>query len=55
MLVSQHDARIADLDLGMVDPAAGTIQPQHILGAECRLVKANRLAGAADIRYRVTL
>ncbi len=41
MLVSQHDGRIADLDLGMPYLAAGVREAHQLGGTERLLVKAN--------------
>jgi hypothetical protein len=52
MLVGQHDMGIADPDLSVVDPAARTIHPHHLLGAERPFVESDGLAGTAEDQIR---
>ena len=48
VLVGQHDPRIADLDLGMADPAARGVHPHHLFGTQRSLIEGDRFVGAAE-------
>ena len=48
VLVGQHDARIADLDLGVMDLAAGILHPHDLFGAERLLVEGDGVACATQ-------
>jgi len=45
VFVGQHDAGVADTDLGMMDLAAGIVHAHHLGGAERLFVKGDRIAG----------
>src|SRR5215472_16825246 len=47
MLVGEHDEAVADFELGMADPAAGSVEFHAELGAEHLLVEINRRRAAA--------
>jgi hypothetical protein len=47
VLVGQHDPRVADADLGVMDLAGRVVHAHHLTGAERLFVERNGLAGAA--------
>src|SRR5215211_3192435 len=50
--IRQHQLRIADLQLGVPDPAVGPGHAQHLLGAERLLVEVDRARGVVDGEIR---
>src|SRR5271166_286126 len=52
VLVGQHDAGIADADLGVVDLAAGIRQAHDLLGAERSLVEGDGVARTTQDQIR---